>query len=293
MAELDQLKEKLSSKLNVQSRQLSRLIQQKEGQTLLPRRLATLALAAENNIPISKYASEDDLLQLRAVQGNANASRSDHADSPVRTLSSRRRVEPKKRPPPRKQTGMKKSAVGTTTIHAKPKPATRGRTVFVVHGRNESLRRSLFTFLRSLDLDPLEWSKAISATGKTNPTIPEILNVAFERAVAVVVLLSPDDEVQLRDEFRKPSDPSYENRPVGQARPNVLFEAGMAMGRNSDATVLVQVGDVKPFSDVSGLHITRLGNDPESRSEVVTKLRNAGCAVNQEGTDWYSEGEFE
>jgi hypothetical protein len=49
---------------------------------------------------------------------------------------------------------------------------------------------------------------------------------------------------------------------------------------------------VKPFSDVGGRHVTRLGNDAESRSEFVTKLRNAGCAVDDSGTDWYSDGDF-
>jgi hypothetical protein len=53
------------------------------------------------------------------------------------------------------------------------------------------------------------------------------------------------------------------------------------------------VGVVKPFSDIGGRHVTRLGNDPESRAEFVTKLRNANCAVNDGGTDWYKTGEFE
>ena len=164
--------------------------------------------------------------------------------------------------------------------------------MFVVHGRNEALRKDLFNLLRSLALEPLEWRKAIEAAGKGTPTVGEIIDAAFEEAVAVVVLLTPDDEVKLADEFHKHSDPPYEKRVVRQARPNVLFEAGMAFGRAANSTVLVQVGDVKPFSDVGGRHVTRLTNDPESRSELVTKLRNAGCAVDDGGTDWYSIGNF-
>jgi predicted nucleotide-binding protein len=168
----------------------------------------------------------------------------------------------------------------------------RGRKVFVVHGRNESLRKDLFSLLRSLGLEPLEWRKAIAAAGTGTPHVSEIIDAAFKEAVAVVVLLTPDDQVKLADQFQKPSDPSYEKRLVGQARPNVLFEAGMAFGRDPNSTVLVQVGDVKPFSDVGGRHVTRLTNDVESRSELVTKLRNAGCAVDDGGTDWYSIGDF-
>jgi predicted nucleotide-binding protein len=162
----------------------------------------------------------------------------------------------------------------------------------VVHGRNEPLRKDLFSFLRSLALQPLEWRKAIEAAGKGSPHISEIIDAAFNEAVAVVVLLSPDDQVRLSEQFQRPGDPPYEKELVGQARPNVLFEAGMAFGRNPNSTVLIQVGDVKPFSDVGGRHVTRLANDPESRSEVVTKLKNAGCAVDDGGTDWYSVGDF-
>jgi len=35
----------------------------------------------------------------------------------------------------------------------------------------------------------------------------------------------------------------------------VLFEAGLAMGRHPRKTVFVQVGKVKPFSDVGGRHM--------------------------------------
>jgi predicted nucleotide-binding protein len=38
-----------------------------------------------------------------------------------------------------------------------PGPLT-NRSVFVVHGRNEALRRVLFEFLRSIDLAPMERS---------------------------------------------------------------------------------------------------------------------------------------
>jgi hypothetical protein len=36
------------------------------------------------------------------------------------------------------------------------------RHVFVVHGRDERLRREFFAFLRALDLQPMEWSQALS-----------------------------------------------------------------------------------------------------------------------------------
>jgi len=39
------------------------------------------------------------------------------------------------------------------------------QTVFVIHGRNEAARKSMFEFLRAIGLKPLEWSQALAATG--------------------------------------------------------------------------------------------------------------------------------
>ena len=152
---------------------------------------------------------------------------------------------------------------------------------------------ALFEFLRAIDLHPLEWSEAVQATGKVSPYIGQILDAAFSRAHAVVILFTPDDEAILKEPFRADNDPSHETQLTGQARPNVLFEAGMAMGRNQERTVLVELGSLRPFSDVAGRHTIRLDNSPKLRQALAARLQNAGCPVNLEGTDWYSTGDFE
>jgi predicted nucleotide-binding protein len=162
----------------------------------------------------------------------------------------------------------------------------------VVHGRNEKATKALFAFLRALGLQPLEWVQAIRKTGKASPYVGEILDGAFRDAAAVVVLLTADDDARLKAKLRKKSDPPYERALSGQARPNVLFEAGMAFGKNPDSTVLVQVGNVKPFSDVGGRHVVHLTNAPSTRQELATKLANAGCNVNITGSDWLEEGDL-
>ena len=43
-------------------------------------------------------------------------------------------------------------------------PGPDPRDVLVVHGRNEDLRRSMFEFLRSIGLNPIEWSMAVAMT---------------------------------------------------------------------------------------------------------------------------------
>ena len=167
-------------------------------------------------------------------------------------------------------------------------PSSDSRDVFVVHGRNEQARDALFAFLRAIGLHPLEWSEVTQATGKPTPYIGQILDTAFSRAHAVIVLFTPDDEARLNEKLWEENDPDHETRLTGQARPNVLFEAGMAMGRDSDQTILVELGQLRPFSDISGLHVVRLDKNIQTWKELAKRLETAGCPVNLNGA-----GDFE
>lgn len=167
------------------------------------------------------------------------------------------------------------------------------RSVLVVHGKNKKARKAMFEFLRAIDLHPIEWSVARTKTGQGTPYIGAILSAAFEMARAVVVLFTPDDEARLRPEWRSRDDGPHEATLMGQARPNVLFEAGMAMGRNEKNTVLVELGDLRPFSDIGGRHVVRIDNSVQRRQDLAHRLRDAGCPVKVDGTDWHTAGDFE
>lgn len=173
-----------------------------------------------------------------------------------------------------------------------PEVAADTRRVFVVHGRDVATRGSLFEFLRSLGLEPIEWSEAIRLTGRASPYIGEVLDVAFNHAQAIVVLLSPDDEVRLSAELQRGDDPDAERQFMMQPRPNVLFEAGMGFGRNPDRTILVEVGRVKAFSDIAGRHVVRLANEEGRRRDLAERLITAGCTVSLEGEGWKRIGDF-
>ncbi len=164
------------------------------------------------------------------------------------------------------------------------------RKVFVIHGRNEAARRGLFEFLRSIGLDPIEWSKAIRLTGKGSPYIGQVLDAAFEAAQAVVVLQTPDDVAYLHESLTHVGDPECSAQM--QPRPNVLFEAGMAMGRDEERTVMVKMGQIKVFSDVHGRHVVRLDNNLKKRQELALRLQTAGCDVRLVGTDWHDAGDL-
>jgi predicted nucleotide-binding protein len=183
------------------------------------------------------------------------------------------------------KSGNKIEAISTDTGDSKK--------VFVIHGRNEKLTRSMFDFLRALGLNPIEWNTLIKATEKGSPYIGEIIDKALEQAHAILVLLTGDDEAKLRQEFVRNDDPDYEKQLTPQARPNVLFEAGMAFGARADRTILVQVGKLRPWSDVGGRHITRLDNTNEKRQELADKLKTAGCDVDTSNQSWRKLGDFE
>jgi predicted nucleotide-binding protein len=164
------------------------------------------------------------------------------------------------------------------------------KSVFVIHGRNEAARRGLFAFLRSIGLNPIEWSEALRLTGKASPYIGDVLDAAFQHARAVVVLQTPDDVAYLHESLASPGDP--ETEAMMQPRPNVLYEAGMAMGRDADRTVMVELGKVKVFSDIHGRHSVRLDNSVAKRQDLAHRLETAGCIINLNGTDWHHDGDL-
>ncbi|MCW2526187.1 MAG: uncharacterized protein JWM76_1047 [Pseudonocardiales bacterium] len=169
--------------------------------------------------------------------------------------------------------------------------AEKYRAILVVYGRNRTAKDAMFSFLRALDLRPQEWTSLRAATGQSSPYIGDILKSGFDRAQAVVVLSTPDDVAQLRQEYAEgDDDPAI--IPMGQARPNVLFEAGMAIGWNADRTVLVELGRVRGLSDLAGRHLLRLDNSSAARHDLVQRLRTAGAAVDDSDGAWLSAGDF-
>ncbi|QDV56261.1 TIR domain-containing protein [Rosistilla oblonga] len=167
------------------------------------------------------------------------------------------------------------------------------RKVFVVHGRNDAARKATFEFLRSINLHPLEWSEIVHETGKGSPFVGEVLDTAFSIVQAVVVLMTPDDEARLRDPFHGSSEPSHETDLTPQPRPNVLFEAGMALGLFPERTVIVELGTLRPVSDLFGRHVVRMNNSIGRRQDLAQRLETSGCSVSLAGRDWHSAGDFE
>lgn len=149
----------------------------------------------------------------------------------------------------------------------------------------------MFAYLRSIKLEPIEWEYAVGLTGEGSPYIGDVLATAFDAAQAVVVLLTPDETVQL-DPIFSTGEEDTESKPARQSRPNVLFEAGMALGRHATRTILVEIGEVRPFSAVAGRHAIRLSNDQSARRALVSRLKAAGCELDLADGLWSTAGNF-
>ena len=159
------------------------------------------------------------------------------------------------------------------------------KNVFVVHGRNLQAKSEMFAFLRKLGLNPIEWEEAEAHTGKTAPYLGEVLQAGFRIAQAVIILLTGDDMAYLKSEYLAENDPVYERNPTPQPRPNVLFEAGMAFSTHPKQTILVEIGNLRPFSDVSGRITIKIDDTSTKLEALANSLHRAGCDV-QRRDDW-------
>lgn len=253
MARINQgLLQRLRNHLDLSRARVYELIDAEHRSTMLPKPLAALSLAAKVGISPGKYATADELRELRSVGQSFTP--------PSPTLT-----------PP---TAAPKKAKKSQALSAKQSRA------WVVHGRNLKARDAVVSILKSLALKVLDFKTAIMRTKQGSPYVGTILRTAFNVADIVVVLLTPDDDVKLRKIYFKKNEPAYEKKLMGQPRPNVLFEAGQAFGIHPDRTILVQVGNMKPHpTDVLGRHICMLSNDPDSREDLVKKLRGIGAVV--------------
>ncbi len=148
----------------------------------------------------------------------------------------------------------------------------------------------MFSFLRSLGLQPIEWEQAVKLSGQASPSTLEVVKAGLGLSQCAVVLFTGDDEARLRPEFGK-EQLKY------QPRPNVIFEAGWAMAqKQQERTILLRFGEVRELSDLSGLNVVNIDNSPDRRNALVQRLKIAGCHVDETASDYLKSdvaGNFE
>jgi hypothetical protein len=151
----------------------------------------------------------------------------------------------------------------------------------------------MFTFLRALGLAPIEWEQAVAETGMGSPHNLDAVRAAMDVAQAVVVISTAEDQAGLLPDLASDDD---EVLLRGQPRQNVLLEAGFAMGIDRAKTILVELGPIRTASDFEGLNAVRLTNSAATRGALRSRLKSAGCDVDDSGVDWTAApagGDFE
>jgi predicted nucleotide-binding protein len=174
----------------------------------------------------------------------------------------------------------------------KPAPPLPRDRVFIVHGRNVKALKGIEEFLRSLHLESLTFRDAIKLA-KQNAHIDEIVEIGMTNAHATLVLFTGDEDARLKKSYFLDSDPISEKNLQSQPRPNVIFEAGMALARNPATTIFVQFGPhLRPFSDIAGLFVLLITDAEQDRRILKEQLVKIGCKVNEKDGKWKKAGKF-
>jgi predicted nucleotide-binding protein len=166
------------------------------------------------------------------------------------------------------------------------------RRVFVVYGRDGALVRGFFDLLYVVGLQPLEWERLVGFTEMAAPPLADVVRAAPRHAQANLVLLSPDDIVELHPDLFQAGDRAYERDRSMQARPNVLFELGLAYMANPERTVIVEIGELRPIADLAGLNVIHFDGSPMAVKKIIGRLAKAGCPADTSGEHWLDTTRF-
>src|ERR1700678_1678291 len=91
------------------------------------------------------------------------------------------------------------------------------------------------------------------------------------------VLLAAQQISRIRED-----DGGIERTINGQARPNVIYEAGYADALGLNRMLIIEIGQSKPFSDISGRLTLRYDGSPAKRNALAQRPRLAGLEPDTE-----------
>lgn len=152
--------------------------------------------------------------------------------------------------------------------------------VFVIHGRDLSALAELLKFLRSLNIEPVQWSSAQDFSGRNFALNFEIFDSGIKAVDCCVVLLTPEDFSILADDL---GQEAFRIQP----RPNVIFEFGYALGHlGPQKTIPVLIGNTLNISDLHGVNFCKLSNAVEDRQKLRDALSRGGCVLPGSGSDY-------
>jgi len=156
------------------------------------------------------------------------------------------------------------------------------QAVYVVFEQFTPTVDKINKFLEEKGLKVLKKEDAVSLTGETAPFIGRVIDVAFEHAQAVIVLLTGDEKVQLCKTFQHDDDEDFEKDFSPQSTQEQLFEAGYAFGKSPKRTILVQDGNIRPFSDILGRYVLSFNDVQKDYDTLLAHLERARSIIEEE-----------
>lgn len=269
---------KLVKKMNVKPARVYAVIQKRALDSNVDSHVASLLVARDKGVNYQPYATPEDRAEMRHAGAAAHLSPPQQQPQPPSVATRSARPAGKK--------------LGRASV-----AATKDNSMFVVHGRDTKLNDDMYAFLATIGIVPFEWDHAIKAAkgGGANPIVGDVIRQAMERVQGVMVLFSPDEEAKIRTRFASEQDRTKGHHLKGnQPRPNVIFEAGLALGAHSDKTILVQVGTVREISDIAGKHMVTLSNSFADRKRLADRLQSKlKFKIDLTGTAWQKIGNFD
>jgi hypothetical protein len=167
------------------------------------------------------------------------------------------------------------------------------QNVYVVYGRNKAIQQAMYDFLDALGLQLLTKEAVINSLQQGAPFADDVLDTTFKSAKAIIVFFSAEEQVRLRRELRKPDDRNAETEFLLQPGIDQIFEAGYALGGFSDRTILLQVGQVRLFSDIDGRDVLNFTGKVADCRRLIDRLKSIGCILQENGNKWQGARNFQ
>lgn len=162
------------------------------------------------------------------------------------------------------------------------KVSNQQQAVYVVYEQETATANKINRFLVEKGLKVFKKEDAVAWTGETAPFIGRVIDVAFEHAQTVIVLLTGDEKVQLCKTFQHDDDEEFEKEFSPQPTQEQLFEAGYAFGKSPKRTILVQDGNVRPFSDILGRYVLNFNDTQKDYEALLAHLERARSIIEEE-----------
>lgn len=153
------------------------------------------------------------------------------------------------------------------------------RNVFIVHGRDHTIRDEVQRVMHSLSIPTIVLDKE----GDAGQTVVEKFEREAARCEYAIIICSPDDEGRLRTKTKK-AGASAADGLRARARQNVVLELGYFLAKLGRKNVfMLHPGNIEQPSDLAGV-IYQSGNT-NWQQKLVRELRDAGFVISQAAAD--------